>query len=546
MARAAYSGGSTSLNDFKQLALLGEGAYSAVYKVLRLADNEIYALKKVKLPSLSDKEKQNALNEVRLLASVQHDNVIAYKEAFWDEKTRCLCIVQECADAGDLLQQINRCKQERAYLREGDIWRYLDGMCQGLRALHDLRILHRDMKCANVFLSQSRDGPIAKLGDFNVSKVAKRGLCMTQTGTPYYASPEVWRDMPYDAKSDMWSLGCVLYEMVALRPPFRAEDMEGLYRKVVRGQYPRIPAHYSQDLGDVIAALLQVHPRNRPSVDQLLQMPAMMRHTSGLARDDSKHVSDLLSTIKLPKNVIDLSGCLPKPRYALPDEIREEQDAFQDSPSQLPSHQSRRQQAAGELPPLPGPVSQQRRVPQSMERGMDRGLPPSSYPDSEVINDSLDAYLQQRHEVSDLPPVNDSRGGNSLHRNEPSEQRGLAMPPIQRRRQQEVAQDYGIGRLPETESVSGTRGGGGGVVRLPAVDAGRGQYGPSPTVNPHYSQQPRNKESRRPMSIYARQQYAAADSNPGPPPQSSLPPAQVEAPKDSGTRQRRSLIPRLF
>eukprot|EP00913_Durusdinium_trenchii_P022747 g21359.t1 len=95
----------------------------------------------------------------------------------------------------------------------------------------------------------------------------------------------VWRDMPYDAKSDMWSLGCVLYEMVALRPPFRAEDMEGLYHKVVRGQYPRIPAHYGQDLADVIAALLQVHPRNRPSVEQLLQMPQMLRHSSGLKED---------------------------------------------------------------------------------------------------------------------------------------------------------------------------------------------------------------------------------------------------------------------
>jgi NIMA (never in mitosis gene a)-related kinase len=94
-AQKPYQGGSAcSLADFKQLSLLGEGAYSAVYKVLRLADREIYALKKVKLPSLSDKEKQNALNEVRLLASIRHENVIAYKEAFFDDKTRCLCIVQ--------------------------------------------------------------------------------------------------------------------------------------------------------------------------------------------------------------------------------------------------------------------------------------------------------------------------------------------------------------------------------------------------------------------------------------------------------------------
>jgi len=385
--------GSTSLADFKQLALLGEGAYSAVYKVLRLADHEIYALKKVKLPSLSDKEKQNALNEVRLLASVRNENIIAYKEAFFDDKTRCLCIVQEMADAGDLLMQINRCRQERAYLREADVWRYLHGMCQGLKALHDLRILHRDMKCANVFLSASRDGAIAKLGDFNVSKVAKRGLCMTQTGTPYYASPEVWRDMPYDAKSDMWSLGCVLYEMVALRPPFRAEDMEGLYRKVVRGQYPRIPAHYSQDLADVIAALLQVHPRHRPSIDQFMQMPAMCRHTPGPNRDDGAVPSDLLQTIKLPKNAIDLSACLPKSRYAIAED-------FNVSPQDSPANQAGgMEHGGGHLPAAPQrkqvPVnSGSAQPPRAVPHGGRRAHNPSNM-------DSVDAYLaQDRSEVS--------------------------------------------------------------------------------------------------------------------------------------------------
>ncbi len=94
----------------------------------------------------------------------------------------------------------------------------------------------------------------------NVSKVAKKGLLYTQTGTPYYASPEVWKDQPYDYKSDMWSLGCVLYEMATLKPPFRAENMEGLYKKVTRGIYTRIPAEYSQDLSSVIRILLQTNP----------------------------------------------------------------------------------------------------------------------------------------------------------------------------------------------------------------------------------------------------------------------------------------------
>jgi NIMA (never in mitosis gene a)-related kinase len=106
--------------------------------------------------------------------------------------------------------------------------------------------MHRDLKSANVFLNKDFT---FKLGDMNVSKVAnKRGLNYTQTGTPYYASPEVWRDEPYDSKSDIWSLGCVLYEMITLKPPFTAEDMQGLFHRITKGQFNRIPKNFSNDL----------------------------------------------------------------------------------------------------------------------------------------------------------------------------------------------------------------------------------------------------------------------------------------------------------
>lgn len=111
------------------------------------------------------------------------------------------------------------------------------------------------MKCANVFLT--REGNV-KLGDLNVSKVTKKALAYTQTGTPYYASPEVWKDQPYDAKSDVWSLGCVLYELAALKPPFRAQDMQGLYQKVLSGIYEPIPSLYSTDFNNLIRSMLQV------------------------------------------------------------------------------------------------------------------------------------------------------------------------------------------------------------------------------------------------------------------------------------------------
>lgn len=97
-----------------------------------------------------------------------------------------------------------------------------------------MNVMHRDLKNANILISSKG---ACKLADFNVSKVvnARDGMLRTQTGTPYYASPEVWKDKPYSFKSDIWSLGCVLYEMAALRPPFKATDMKGLYRKVVAG-----------------------------------------------------------------------------------------------------------------------------------------------------------------------------------------------------------------------------------------------------------------------------------------------------------------------
>ncbi len=149
-------------------------------------------------------------------------------------------------------------------MKEKHVWKILIQVLKGLKALHDLQILHRDMKSANIFLFK---GGLAKLGDLNVSKVAKKGLLYTQTGTPYYASPEVWKDQPYDLKSDIWSFGCVIYEMCALVPPFRAEDMNGLFKKVLKGQYPPIPTHFSMDMRNLIKALIQVQPASRPDTD---------------------------------------------------------------------------------------------------------------------------------------------------------------------------------------------------------------------------------------------------------------------------------------
>ena len=310
------------MEGFKIISKLGEGSYSTVLKVQRIADGNIYALKRVKFYKLSDKEKENALNEIRILASVQDKNVISYKEAFFDEKDSSLGIVMEYADKGDLFQLITERKKTKNYFTEQEIWKVFIQLLKGLRALHDFKILHRDIKSANVFLFQ---GGICKLGDLNVSKVARKGLGYTQTGTPYYASPEVWEEKPYDNKSDVWSLGCVIYEMITFRPPFQAKSMEDLYKKVMRGIYPKIPSKFSEDLSDALKLMIQVEPGARPTCDELLKMPMIVQRieffneNKDLENDEQNNSTnkkfELLKTIIVPNKLENLGKSLPKPNY---------------------------------------------------------------------------------------------------------------------------------------------------------------------------------------------------------------------------------------
>ncbi len=334
-----------SIKDFELIKKLGEGAYSTVYKVRRIQDSQEYALKKVRMLNLSEKEKENALSEVRILASISNPNIIGYREAFVDEASQSLwylpflipspSIVMEFADNGDLFQKICDHQKSNTCFSETEIWSIFIQVVRGLKTLHELQIMHRDLKSANVFLLKDTT---AKLGDLNVSKVAEKGLNYTQTGTPYYASPEVWRDQPYDVKSDIWSLGCVLYEMITLKPPFRAEDMASLYKKVLKGVYPRIPSSYSQDLAAMVKHLLHVAPHLRPTcgtsvilrlscLDKILKMPIVATRILKLFPQEdffSEGQTTLISKIRVPKNIMYLSDKLPKPRYMTtsPEDLR--------------------------------------------------------------------------------------------------------------------------------------------------------------------------------------------------------------------------------
>ena len=309
----------TSLKDFETLKILGKGSFSSVYLVKRKKDSKIYALKSVFLEKLSKKQQENSVNEVRILASIHNQNVISYKEAFWDDSSSTLNIIMEYADDGDLLTKIKQMKQEKVYFEEEKIWDYAIQIIKGLKSLHDKNIIHRDLKSENIFLFKKNS--LCKIGDMNVSKVLKEKLLRTQTGTPYYASPEVWMNKPYSFKSDLWSIGCVIYEMCELRTPFNGKDMDELFVNICLNKTKRISEKYSEELWLMIKKLLEVNVEKRYDCNQFLQSDIVKNKIRELNNNyydnnnkDSYDNSILLNTI-IFSDIKDIKRQLPNKKY---------------------------------------------------------------------------------------------------------------------------------------------------------------------------------------------------------------------------------------
>ena len=307
------------MNNFILGKPLGKGAFGSVSLVKRKTDGKIYAMKRVNIGKLSNKEKESSLNEIRILASLSHPNIIGYKEAFFDESTNTLNIVMEFADDGDLEKKIKNNLKKRLNFDESTIWDWVIQLLRGIKYLHDNRIMHRDLKCANIFLMKNG---LLKLGDLNVSKFAKLGMATTQTGTPYYCSPEIWKEKSYDYKSDIWSLGCIIYEICSLRPPFRGTSLKGLKNNVLNGHYLPIPRIYSNELSKLIAKMLVIDPSKRISAGELLKEEIVINKVmngKNIFENDIKEYNsekaNLIKTIRLPLNIKEINRKKKKKRY---------------------------------------------------------------------------------------------------------------------------------------------------------------------------------------------------------------------------------------
>ena len=318
-----------SFDDFILGKQLGKGSFSWVNIVTRKQDKKKYAMKRVNIINLSEKEKLSSLNEIRILSSLNHPNIIGYKEAFFDSKTRTLNIVMEYADDGDLQQKIKNNLKNHLHFTENTIWEWFIQILEGIKYLHDNKIMHRDLKSANIFITKNG---IVKIGDLNVSIIAKLGMAKTRTGTPYYCSPEIWKDLPYDYKSDIWSMGCILYELCMLKPPFRGTSLKELCFNIIKGSYLPIIKYYSDDLIYIISRILVVDPNKRATLDELLSSDILKKRISMMRKNiitneinigQKRKQVNFMETIKLPRNFKEINNKLPKNKYNPEDEMME-------------------------------------------------------------------------------------------------------------------------------------------------------------------------------------------------------------------------------
>lgn len=294
---ASGPGSRSGFNDrYELLKMIGSGSFGQVWMARRRSDDALVAVKKIDVGAMTEKARMDCRNEVDVLRMLNHPNVTRYHEAAVESQH--LNIVMEFVSEGDLGARVKQVVAERGgdsrgpgsnsprelagsdeggALTEDEVMWYFVQICLALHHLHGRGVLHRDLKAQNIFIAA---GDIVKLGDFGISKVlgTQTGFCSTVVGTPYYLSPEICLGKSYNKKSDIWALGCVLYELCTQRHAFGANSLPALIMKILKGTYPPLPKSWSQELRDLQTSLLQLEPRCRPTIADIIRLPVVKRH----------------------------------------------------------------------------------------------------------------------------------------------------------------------------------------------------------------------------------------------------------------------------
>jgi len=264
------------VHGYTQLQKIGEGSFGKALLV-QSTDSSKLVCKMVDVSKASSKEVKEAQKESTLLAQLSHPYIVRYRESFTERGW--LCILMDYCEGGDLSKQIVDARKARKTLPEEQNLKWFTQAILALQYIHERHILHRDLKPGNFFMTKHG---VMKMGDFGIAKVLACTIAVarTQIGTPYYLSPELCQEKPYTWPSDIWAMGCILFELCALKVPFDGPNIPQLVQKIVKGAVPAVPPAYSAFLRNLTSELLNKIPEKRPSTDEILKRPpikALMR-----------------------------------------------------------------------------------------------------------------------------------------------------------------------------------------------------------------------------------------------------------------------------
>lgn len=228
-------------------------------------------VKQIPLAGATDKGRQDARKEAELMAEMAHPNIVQLLES-WEESGHLLVVMEHAGQ--DLADRL-----EEGPLPEEEALPVLAQLTSGLHFLHARRTLHRDVKARNAFI---RPGGRVVLGDLGLSRVLDSSASMAESnvGTPLYLSPEQCRGLPYGFKSDMWSLGCLAYQLLAGRPPFVSKNSVHLASAIAHDDPPDLPSSVSDSLRALVSRMLRKDPEHRPTAAQLLESEPVRSYTS--------------------------------------------------------------------------------------------------------------------------------------------------------------------------------------------------------------------------------------------------------------------------
>ncbi|NXP54527.1 STK36 kinase, partial [Heliornis fulica] len=252
------------MEKYRVLQMIGEGSFGRVYKGRRKHSAQVVALKFIPKVGRSEKELKNLQREIEIMRGLHHPNIIQMLDSFETDKE--VVVVTDYAE-GDLFQIL----EDDGSLPEDQVQTIAAQLVSALYYLHSHRILHRDMKPQNILLG--KDG-IVKLCDFGFARAMSiHTMVLTSIkGTPLYMSPELVEERPYDHTTDLWSVGCILYELFVGTPPFYTSSIFQLIRLIVKDPV-KWPAAISPVFKSFLQGLLMKDPRQRLSWPELLSHP---------------------------------------------------------------------------------------------------------------------------------------------------------------------------------------------------------------------------------------------------------------------------------